>query len=150
LRTFVEQAYTTDIYVGATDILPSVPARRSAILFPFETRGTVRELRPPKLISSPIRSAPNPFPNHSPTATNQFPPFLSLSISYSATKPRIGRDKNASIRRIGFFKPFENGWVISKPTPSRNGPPRPRLLHHKEPANSRVSRNRLTTASPPT
>jgi hypothetical protein len=88
------------------------------------------------------KSFPKILPRQQPTISLPFP-------SQPATKPRIGRDKSASIRRIGFFKPFENGWVISKPTPLRNGPPRPRLLHHKEPANNRVSRNRLTTVSPP-
>jgi hypothetical protein len=91
----------------------SVSARRSAILFPFETRGSVQELRPPELISFPNCSAPNPSStdNNQPSKKTDGPE--SLCKNGRATK---------HIQPSGRVSSNQDRRATQKPTPHRNGP----------------------------
>jgi hypothetical protein len=92
----------------------SVSARRSAILFPFETRGTVRELRPPELISFPNRSAPiHPLP-------------ITTNLSKKRTGHKAYAVKDPALRPR-FLQPKRTGH--SKAFAVKERASRPRLLN---------------------
>jgi hypothetical protein len=84
LRTFVEQAYTTDIYVGATDILPSVPGAGG----PQQQQGGA----PPTMMTS--NQPPNSNSNSGPAVTN-----LLLSAEL-VDQNQLDLDAESRLRRL--------------------------------------------------